>query len=689
VKGLKFRMLWRFCVAVAIVIGMIELFVSWKLDQSISKQAEIVFNDMKTRETRVLDGHAEILRSFIRNVTEGVTRAGNGISKDPGVARSLESQQLQNLSGMLKEACERSELTLALVFDLRGKLQVSYPQDVDLVKVEEYYKAWGPGTSEEVFAQAGIDQTVKNLGGITRLDSNQIKALGLSSLAASSIGAIAITSLGIIRDDFGDALGVCLLGKVLNGYHKPLQQLHETTGSVSVLYLDTTPIAYAGFKSKEDTLFDESSLQIDPEKRAAVQRTDKPVNTHLVLAQNEYLATCFALAGSKGEKIGTACVGIPEQQILETQQAVLSYGADTQQSVQLGLVGAGSVSLVVFGAFCLVLASGITKPINGVIKGLTNSAQRVDSALQNLSAATHQLAMGASRQAAGVEETSASLDEITSMTDRNAENADHADRLMREADATIERVGGSMRQLSASMGDISRANEETQKIIKTIDEIAFQTNLLALNAAVEAARAGEAGAGFAVVADEVRNLAMRAANAAKITENLIESTVRSVQEGAELVERTGREFQELADSVGKSVELVGEIAVASKEQAQGISQINNAVTDIDKVTQHNAANAEESAAAVDEVHAQSEQIEGFVARLVLLVAGTEKDKGTNGKSESIEKDQEHPGARAMHLPRANRHRAADGADGAGQSELDHVEARETRSSKPLPIEDDA
>ena len=171
------------------------------------------------------------------------------------------------------------------------------------------------------------------------------------------------------------------------------------------------------------------------------------------------------------------------------------------------------------------------------------------------------------------------------------------------------------------MQEISKASEETSKIIKTIDEIAFQTNLLALNAAVEAARAGEAGAGFAVVADEVRNLAMRAADAAKNTAALIEGTVKKVSDGTALVKTTNDAFKEVAGSTAKVGELVGEIAAASTEQAQGIEQVNIAVTEMDKVTQQNAATAEESASASEELNAQAEEMKSFVADLAAMVGG--------------------------------------------------------------------
>jgi methyl-accepting chemotaxis protein len=171
------------------------------------------------------------------------------------------------------------------------------------------------------------------------------------------------------------------------------------------------------------------------------------------------------------------------------------------------------------------------------------------------------------------------------------------------------------------MKEITAASEETSKIIKTIDEIAFQTNLLALNAAVEAARAGEAGAGFAVVAEEVRNLAMRAADAAKNTSGLIEGTVKKIKDGSDLVLKANEAFAEVAVNSSKVGELVGEIAAASQEQAQGIDQINKAVTEMDKVTQQTAANAEESASASEEMNAQAEQMKQISLTLVNIIGG--------------------------------------------------------------------
>ncbi|MFA5182569.1 MAG: methyl-accepting chemotaxis protein [Syntrophales bacterium] len=270
----------------------------------------------------------------------------------------------------------------------------------------------------------------------------------------------------------------------------------------------------------------------------------------------------------------------------------------------------------------LIFSRRITLPIGKAAAELTEASTQVAAASSEVAAASQSLAEGASQQASSLEETSSSLEEMSSMTKQNAGNASQADSLMKQANSVVKRANDSMSELTRSMGEISAASMETSKIIKTIDEIAFQTNLLALNAAVEAARAGEAGAGFAVVAEEVRNLAMRAAEAAKNTSALIETTVIKIKDGSNLVAKTNEAFLEVAGSSSKVGELVGEISAASTEQAQGIDQITKAVAEMDKVTQETAAHAEESASASEEMNAQAEKMKHVTAELTNIIGGS-------------------------------------------------------------------
>ncbi len=317
----------------------------------------------------------------------------------------------------------------------------------------------------------------------------------------------------------------------------------------------------------------------------------------------------------------------------EAAQTLTRADADSARTRLLSGVGmvAGFVLALFLGT---VLSLSITRPINRIIGELNEGADQVSSASSQVSSASQTLAQGSSEQAASLEETSSSLEEMASMTRQNASNASEANALMQETAKVVQAADRHMHDLTASMQEISQASDDTAKIIKTIDEIAFQTNLLALNAAVEAARAGEAGAGFAVVADEVRNLALRAAEAARNTAELIESTVEKVKGGTDLVLKTGEAFTLVTSSSGKVRDLVAEIAATSQEQAQGAEQISKAVAQMDTVVQQNAANGEESASAAEELYAQAEQMKGIVGGLVALVSG-QKGSDHSGQAQGI------------------------------------------------------
>lgn len=360
---------------------------------------------------------------------------------------------------------------------------------------------------------------------------------------------------------------------------------------------------------------------------AAQNEAYKMAVTLMTPALKQYAAALTALNRNNDEHSEADTTGI--------QSAVRI----SEVGILIGLVVA---ILVAIGVAWLIVRS-TRKVLISISSSLNDGSHQVASAAGQVSISSQTLAEGASEQAASLEETSSSLEQLASMTRRNAENAERSNHLAREARSAAEKGSLDMQAMSEAMGAIKGSSDDIAKIIKTIDEIAFQTNILALNAAVEAARAGEAGMGFAVVADEVRNLAQRSAQAAKETSAKIEGAINRTAHGVEISTKVAAALNEIVTKARQVDELVAEVASASREQTQGITQINSAVGQMDKVTQSNAANAEESASAAEELHAQAQTMKSAVTELLKLVSGTH---------ETIENETANPPANVANFTRS-------------------------------------
>jgi methyl-accepting chemotaxis protein len=335
------------------------------------------------------------------------------------------------------------------------------------------------------------------------------------------------------------------------------------------------------------------------------------------------------------------------------------------------------ISLVFSVLACWTVKRLITRPLGNIITQLTREATQLHQGADEITASSQMLAEGASEQAASLEETSASLEELSSMTKRNGEIAQNADDLAKQARTAADQGVADMQTMNSAMTALNDSSADIAKIIKTIDEIAFQTNILALNAAVEAARAGEAGMGFAVVADEVRNLAQRSAQAAKETAAKIEGTIGRTAQGVEVSQKVAATLNVIVGKAREMDELAAEVAGGSKEQSQGISQINLAVGEMDKVTQANAAGAEESAASAQELNRQAAAVKETVAELVRLIGGRNP-----GDAERAVDDSE-PGGPTRQTTPATRRPAPANRNGHGRCEPVKSGAAKVRDEIPM------
>jgi len=393
----------------------------------------------------------------------------------------------------------------------------------------------------------------------------------------------------------------------------------------------------------------------------------------LVLARpvhlNRSCLSCHGDPANSPTKDGKDILGFPMEgaQVGDLKgafvlKAQMSGDPVVKATVNSMTVVGGIILVIVLTAFHLMNQHLLIKPLRVVIGQLHAGAERTGSTIQHINAASGSLAESASEQAASLEETSASLEEISSMTKHNAENAANGTTLGRqtreatdlghqrleEMSRTLTVIKSAVGEMQAAVGEMQSSSQEISKIIKIINEIAFQTNLLALNAAVEAARAGEAGAGFAVVADEVRALAQRSAQAAKDTAEKIEAAAKRsefggiasarVVESLSEVQNTAASLEEVFQGIAAQIksldDVIAGIATASKEQSHGVAEVNLAVSQMDKITQSNAASAEENAGAAEELTGQAAALQGIVVQLQKVITG-EKPQALAGSARPL------------------------------------------------------
>ncbi|MBL9137970.1 MAG: MCP four helix bundle domain-containing protein [Verrucomicrobiales bacterium] len=433
----------------------------------------------------------------------------------------------------------------------------------------------------------------------------------------------------------------------------PLQQLKSISDDYAVFIIDAVNKANAGVFTAEESLKGIQDAKVRIRQRwgeyLATTLTDEEQRLveeakGLFVAADAMVASLEKdLAGRKGQVAGQmGAFDGPLYPVIDPLTSKITELVDLQLRVAAGEYARAEVQftrtqwiflvLLTTGSLCgvgfaIFTARRLVRLLRGVVASLSAASDETASAASQLSQGSHAIADGASSQAASLEQTGAALEEIACMAKRNAADTAKA----HEIAMASRKTGGigleEMARMNVAIGQIKEASDEVAKIVKTIDEIAFQTNLLALNAAVEAARAGESGLGFAVVADEVRGLAQRAAGAAKESAEKIGEAVTKTRVGVEISGRVEVQFKEIVSVFSELDQLVRQVAEASNEQGRGITQVNESVGNLDRITQTNAAGAEEAASAARHLTAQADGLKRAVDRLVTIVGQEDSAPG--------------------------------------------------------------
>jgi|GEM_PF-827459 len=609
-NGLKFRILTSFLFGALITIVAIGAVVSWKLYESADKQASLISDVVGEQADDRLGGHLKMLQFFVNAIQSDVNTKLTLLGENPAVIKLVENQKQKVLAAKFKQDAETNDIDFILLFDLNGILSSSFPKDVNDLKINEYYQTWALGEDVRALLESTDESTPNLVGGISRLDPEALRHMGLAEQKDLEAGAITAASATVVKDDFGDPIGVLIAGKLLNAYDEPLVELNAITGSSFAVYLDSLPVASAGYDGAVPGIDDAVRVEIAAAGTAKV-----------ILETGGERAVAFCSPTSDGE-VGTLCASIAESKVLESQNQMTALGIESTNTVQIWIVAVGVVSLFCLTILSVFIVSKIVSPLvamTGAMKCLAENqldieipslkakdeigemARAVLVFRDNAIAAEHLKAESVAEQDAK-ERRATSIGIMVQNFDRSANQmleqvAAASTQLM----DTAKSMSGAAQSTSERSVSVASAAEQASANVQTMASSAVELSCSIGGISTQISRATRTAEQAVKEADESTE-AVRALASAASEIGTVVNLIQDIAAQTNLLALNATIEAARAGEAGKGFAVVaGEVKNLASQTAKATDEISLKIGGVQKSTTDTAAKIESIAAVIGEI----------------------------------------------------------------------------------------